>query len=82
MQDNVDRIKSITSDKKQFVSLAPGNRRELFALDKSFRENIENFNSKQIRAIKEQLYTSNIIINQNETGDDTFILRGKTGSTL
>ena len=54
----------------------------MFALDKSFRENIENFNSKQIRAIKEQLYTSTIIINQNETGDDTFILRGKIGSTL
>ena len=46
----------------KFIRLAAHSKLTVMTLDKHFRQWIEQFNSKQIRTIKEQLYTAYIVL--------------------
>ena len=52
----------IASSPPKFHVLHPNNRKDLLVLDNHFRSWIQHFNSKQIRAMKEHLWSINICI--------------------
>ena len=52
----------ISSSPPKFHVLHPNNRKDLLVLDNHFRTWIQQFNSKQIRAMKEHLWSINICI--------------------
>ena len=52
----------IASSPPKFHVLHPNNRKDLLVLDNHFRTWIQHFNSKQIRAMKEHLWSINICI--------------------
>ena len=52
----------IASSPPKFHVLHPNNRKDLLVLDNHFRSWIQQFNSKQIRAMKEHLWSMNICI--------------------
>ena len=52
----------IASSPPKFHVLHPNNRKDLLVLDNHFRSWIQQFNSKQIRAMKEHLWSINICI--------------------
>ena len=65
MKSSFDQINKMSEKKLKFYQLLPNCRKEVMVLDKSFREKLKMFNSKQMRKLKEQLYTSNIVIDKD-----------------
>ena len=56
------KAEQIDSNGIQFMRVAPLSKVAIMTLDKHFRQWIEQFNSKQIRAIKERLHTAYIVL--------------------
>ena len=65
--DSQSKVDNLTSNNSgvRFMRLQPNNEAEIMVLDKSFRSWIEQFNSKQIRTIKERLYTAYILVDES-----------------
>ena len=71
----------IASSPPKFHVLHPNNRKDLLVLDNHFRNWIQQFNSKQIRAMKEHLWSINICIDDTDWKSNVDGSRSPPGET-